>query len=109
MNCMFGNAVAVVLVNSSDNVAYVVGFEEFVHVFVDVLGALVGAESTRVSAEKSYEALVCMNEVILVGEKVAGFGSCCRADEDDEVGVASSGFRGDFAAEVAVDIFPRDS
>ena len=106
---MFINAVAIVLVDSCDNVAYVVGFEEFVHVFVDVLGALVGAESTRVSAEKSYEALVCMNEVILVGEKVAGFGSCCRADEDDEVGVASSGFRGDFAAEVAVDIFPRDS
>ena len=103
---MFGNAVAIMLVNSSDDVAYVVGFEELVHIFVDVLGALVGAESARVSAEKSHEALVCMNEVILVGEKVTCFGSRCRADEDDEVGVASGGFRGDFAAEVAVDIFP---
>jgi len=49
-----------------------------------------------------------VDEVILVGEGFDVFRASIGADEDHKVLVSACRLGGDFTAEVAVDIFPRD-
>jgi hypothetical protein len=69
---------------------------------------LVGAKCFRVCSEFRYEATVSVDEVILVGEGFDVFRASIGADEDHKVLVSACRLGGDFTAEVAVDIFPRD-
>jgi hypothetical protein len=48
--CVFGYAVAVVLVDNCYHVTYVVGFEECCHLFIEIFLALAGAQCTRMSS-----------------------------------------------------------
>ena len=106
---MLGGSVAEMFVDSSDHVAHVILLEEGCHFFVDVFGPFVCSERARVVSDHGYESFVGMNEMVLVGEEIDGLCSGGCADEDHEIFVAFVRFGGDFAAKVAVDVFPWDS
>jgi len=75
--------------SSGGSAVLAVGFEECIHLFIEIFRALVGAQCTRMSSQLRDQATVCVNEVVLVREEFHVFGAGVGAYEDYEALVST--------------------
>jgi len=87
---VFSWSIAVVFVDGSYYVSYVVGFEELSHLLVEIFSALIRSYRFRMGSELDHQSAVCIDEVILMREELDVFCAGCCAYEYDQVLVSSS-------------------